>query len=48
MYDLLQLNGYELRADVDVQEAVILRVASGIPNRDTFTTWLSAHIVPLP
>ncbi|MBC7261189.1 MAG: type II toxin-antitoxin system death-on-curing family toxin [Chloroflexi bacterium] len=42
----LVLNGYEIVATVDEQEEVILQVASGEMERDAFTDWLGAHIVP--
>lgn len=42
----LLLNGYEIKASVDEQEAVILSIAAGDIDRATFTTWLVKHIVP--
>lgn len=44
METFLVLNGYEIRATVDEQESVILRIASGRMNRDEFVRWLNAHI----
>jgi death-on-curing protein len=41
----LVLNGYELRAAVDAQEHVILRVAANEMDREEFTTWLHPHVV---
>ena len=41
----LLLNGYELLAPVDEQERIILQVASGNMQRDTFALWLSQHTV---
>lgn len=41
----LVLNGYEIKADVDVQERVILQVASGELGRADFTDWLRHHII---
>ena len=41
----LVLNGFEIRASVDEQERVILRVASGEMDRATFSVWLRAHVV---
>ena len=41
----LDLNGYELVADVDEQEQVILQVAASQMERDDFTAWVAAHIV---
>ena len=42
---LLLLNGFEVSADVDEQERVILQVAAGQLSRDAFTTWVSTHVV---
>jgi death-on-curing protein len=44
----LVLNGYQINADVDEQERVVLRVASGEIGRDAFTEWLRAHLEPGP
>jgi death-on-curing protein len=44
----LMRNGWELIDDVDQQEAVILQVASGTLSREGFTTWVGAHVQPLP
>ena len=41
----LLLNGFEIRADVDDQERVILDVASGVMERDGFEQWLRGHII---
>ena len=46
METFLALNGYEIEASVDEQERVILQVASGETDREAFTKWLRAHIVP--
>jgi death-on-curing protein len=40
----LMLNGYEIEASIDEQEAVILAVASGDLDRESFVEWLSKHI----
>ena len=40
----LLLNGYEIKADVDEQEQVILGVAAGQIKREELTEWLSLHI----
>jgi death on curing protein len=40
-------NGFELRAGVDEQEAVILGLAAGELPREQFTEWVRQHIVPL-
>ncbi len=46
METFLVLNGYEIEASVDEQERVILQVAAGEMDRETFAEWLCAHIVP--
>lgn len=43
----LVLNGWELQASVDEQEAVILRVAAGQLDRLEFTQWVTTHCVPI-
>ena len=42
----LLMNGYEIQADVDSQEAVILAVAASKMNRQDFLEWLQEHVVP--
>jgi prophage maintenance system killer protein len=39
------LNGYEISASVNKQIDIILGVASGNIDRNTFTVWLKDHIV---
>ncbi len=41
----LVINGFEINAEVDKQEKVILQLASGLMKRDEFTEWLGNHIV---
>lgn len=41
----LILNGYEIEADVDEQEDVILQIASGQLSRAQFCEWLRNHVV---
>jgi death-on-curing protein len=41
----LVLNGFEIYADVDEQEKVILKLASGILRREDFTQWLGIHLI---
>lgn len=41
----LVLNGYEIHADLDEQEAVILSLASGRLGREEFTRWVRNHLV---
>jgi death-on-curing protein len=42
---MLLLNGYELRAEVDDAEEVILGVASGSITRDALEAWVRARMV---
>jgi len=41
----LLLNGYEFQAPMDEQERVMLQLASGEMQRDSFTDWISSHVV---
>lgn len=45
METFLLLNGHEVRAPTDEQEALILRLAAGQMSRGDFTDWLKAHVV---
>lgn len=47
MESFLVLNGYEITADVDEQERVILEVAASQRSRDEFTEWLRENIAPI-
>lgn len=47
METFLVLNGYELNADVDEQEQVILEVAASQKDRDSFTEWLRTHVIEM-
>jgi death on curing protein len=40
----LLLNGFEIVASVDVQEATVLAVAAGSSNREELTSWLERHV----
>lgn len=40
----LVMNGVEIIAAVDEQEAIILSVAAGSLDRDAFTQWLDSHV----
>ncbi len=40
----LVLNGHELQATIDEQEQMMLGLAAGDIERETFKTWLAAHI----
>lgn len=41
----LLMNGYEIQADVDTQETIILAVAASKMNRESFLEWLQKHVV---
>lgn len=41
----LLLNGYELDADVDEQEELILNLAAGRVEREVLTQWIEDHMV---
>jgi len=47
METFLMLNGYEISANMDEQVEIILGVASGKVDRNTFTDWLKKHVVDL-
>jgi len=47
MESFLMFNGYEISASVDEQVDLVLGVASGKIDRNTFTEWLKSHIVAL-
>jgi len=40
----LVLNGLEIQASVDEQEATVLAVAAGSSNREALRTWLETHV----
>ena len=46
METFLVMNGCEFAADVDEQERVIFAVAGSKMERDEFTEWVKAHVVP--
>lgn len=46
MESFLLFNEHEIRATLDEQVEIILRVASGDVERDDFTNWLREHIKP--
>jgi len=48
METFLVLNGWELVADVDEQEQVILGLAAGKLKREEFTAWVQAHLDQRP
>jgi len=41
----LLMNGYEIQADVDTQEAIILAVAASEMSRQSFLEWLQNNVV---
>jgi len=45
METFLVLNGCQLAASVDDQEATILQLAAGKIGREEFTEWLTSHVV---
>ncbi len=47
METFLVINGYELLFDIDEQEAIVLKVASGEMDKDSFTEWVKSKIVKL-
>jgi death-on-curing protein len=48
METFLVLNGWELAAEVDEQEQIILRLAAGNLKREEFTAWVQSHLRQLP
>ena len=44
METFLMLNGFEIDANIDEQEQIILDVAAGRLRREEFTSWLGRHI----
>ena len=43
----LMLNGFELSAEVDASEKIILAVAAGVAGRDELLEWVRAHLIPV-
>jgi death-on-curing protein len=43
----LNLNGFELSANVDEQEALFLRIAAGEATRQELEGWLDDHTSPV-
>lgn len=41
----LRLNGFEISADVDEQERIVMRLAASEIGREEFTGWLRANVV---
>ena len=48
METFLVLNGHEIKAAVDEQQTVLLRVAASQMKREAFLEWLREHIIALP
>ena len=46
METMLVINGFEIDAAVDEQEAVILKLAAGGLDRETFTEWVRSKTAP--
>ncbi len=46
METFLTRNGHEFAADVDEQEQVVFAVAGSKMEREEFTEWVKAHVVP--
>jgi death on curing protein len=44
----LVINDYEINATIDEQEQIVLQVAAGELSRESFTAWLTLHIVTRP
>ncbi len=47
METFLVLNGFELHADVDDSEKIILGLAAGQLTREELLNWISQHIHPM-
>jgi death on curing protein len=48
METFLVLNGYQIKATVEEQEDMILKVAAGPSSREVFTEWLRQHLQSMP
>lgn len=48
METFLVLNGFEIMATVDEQEAIVLRLAAGAVTRDEWLAWLLTHVALNP
>src|SRR5436190_20046450 len=46
METFLVLNGHAIKATIDEQDTVLLRVAASEMKREAFLEWLRSHIVP--
>jgi len=47
METFLVLNGFEMNADVDDSESMILRLAASQLDRQSFVRWVAAHVAEL-
>lgn len=43
----LEANGWEIQATIDEQEKLILDLAAGLLDKETFFDWVKAHLHPL-
>ena len=43
----LILNGFEIAASVDEQEATVLQLAAGTLSRESLASWLEEHVTPI-
>ena len=41
----LFLNGFEIQSSMDEQERIVMQVASGEMDRESFVLWLRDHVV---
>ena len=48
METFLVLNGWELAADIDEQEQIILQMAAGHLTREEFAIWVQSHMQQRP
>ena len=47
METFLILNGFEIQADIDEQEKILLTLAAGRLDLEEFTSWLNNHIIKI-
>ena len=48
MKQYLAFHKYYIEASIDTQESIILAVASGEMDRETFTKWVEKHVIIFP
>lgn len=44
METFLLLNGFQIASEIEEQEKIILELAAGELDRETFTRWLREHV----